>query len=79
MKNYPACKELTQYMYLLVLSADKIAFANRLDPDQVRQNGSNLFETQMVFLKEFLERKFKAIPYKFKKCIFPVLVKSIII
>ena len=38
-----------------------ITFANNLDPDQARQNvgarsGSKLFDSPMVFLKEFFEK-----------------------
>ena len=32
-----------------------ITFANSLDPDQA-WSGSNLFDTKMVFLKEFFEK-----------------------
>ena len=39
-------------------SADNnnITLANSLDPDQSRQTGSKLFDTLMVFLKEFCEK-----------------------
>ena len=35
----------------------EITFANRLDPDQApKKCAANLFDTRMVFLKEFLEK-----------------------
>ena len=39
-------------------SADNnnITHANSLDPDQAGKTGSKLFDTQMVFLKEFFEK-----------------------
>ena len=36
-------------------SADNLKIANSLDPDQARHL-SNLFDTLMVFLKEFFEK-----------------------
>ena len=36
-------------------SADRLNFANSLDPDQDGQNGSKRFDTLKMFMKEFFE------------------------
>ena len=41
----------SKFCYLLMI------FANSLDPDQAGQSGSMLFDTPMLFPKEYFEKK----------------------